>query len=111
MKEAATPHFGLDPSVIAKLGAVFAQYPGVAEVRLYGSRAKGSFHNGSDIDLTILGDGVSDQQLLHMESDIDDLLLPYSVDLSLFRQIDNLDLIDHIERIGKTFYRAAPASI
>lgn len=111
MTEAATAHFGLTQSVIAKLGSVFAHYPEVAEVRLYGSRAKGNFHQGSDIDLTIMDDGVSDKQLLHMESDIDDLLLPYSVDLSLFRHIDNRDLIDHIERVGKTFYRAAPTSI
>lgn len=109
MQESATPCFGLNQAVIDKISAVFAQYPQVAEVRLYGSRAKGNFHNGSDIDLTIIGDDVSNQQLLRMESDIEDLLLPYSVDLSLFRQIDNSELIGHIERIGKTFYSAKAA--
>lgn len=108
MQESGVPGFGLSESVIAKINIVFAQYPQVVEVRLYGSRAKGNFRNGSDIDLAIMGDSVSYLQLLRMESDIEDLSLPYKVDLSLFRQIDNPDLIDHIERVGRTFYRASP---
>ena len=108
MQESGVPGCGLSESVIAKINTVFAHYPQVGEVRLYGSRAKGNFRNGSDIDLVIMGASVTYLQLLHMESQIEDLSLPYKVDLSLFRQIDNLDLIDHIERVGKTFYRASP---
>lgn len=43
-------------------------------------------------------------QLTRIETEIDDLLLPYSVDLSLFKHIDNVNLIDHIQRIGIVFY-------
>jgi len=110
MPEPASHLFGLADSVISRMRSVFARYPQVREVRVYGSRAKGSHRSGSDIDLAIMGNGVSDLDLLHIASDIDDLPLPYQVDLALFRQIDNPALIEHIERVGKVFYSAADAS-
>ena len=104
MLESASHAFGLTTSVISSINSVFARYPQVGEVRLYGSRAKGSYRSGSDIDLAIMGPGVSDLDLLHIASDIDELPLPYKVDLSLFRQIDNPALIEHIQRVGRVFY-------
>jgi predicted nucleotidyltransferase len=97
--------FGLSELVIAKINAVLAHYPQVLEARLYGSRAKGNFHASSDIDLTFIGDQLTRQHLLRIESDIDELSLPYKIDLSLFHQIDNSELIGHIERVGMTFYK------
>lgn len=105
MHDAAAQHFGLSASVIVRINAVFANHPQVMEVLLYGSRAKGIFHQGSDVDLSIIGEQVTHQQLLHIEAEIDDLLLPYKIDLSLFHHIDNSDLIGHIERVGKIFYK------
>lgn len=72
---------------------------------LYGSRAKGTHRNGSDIDLTLLGDRLTYSLLSRIETEIDDLLLPYTLDLSLYSSIDNADLIDHIQRVGKLFYQ------
>jgi len=40
-----------------------------------------------------------------IETEIDDLLLPYIVDLSLYSQIDNAEFLDHIQRVGKMFYQ------
>lgn len=113
MLESAVHEFGLADSVISKINSVFARYPQIGEVRLYGSRAKGNYRSGSDIDLAIMGNGVSDLELLHIASDIDELPLPYKVDLSLFRQIENPALVEHIQRVGKVFYRepAADAGI
>lgn len=45
--------FGLKEATIKKIWAVFSEYPLVAKVVIYGSRAKGNFKNGSDIDLTL----------------------------------------------------------
>jgi predicted nucleotidyltransferase len=92
--------FGLPTKTLQKLQSVFAQYPEITEVILYGSRAKGNYKAGSDIDLTIVSSTLSHQQLLKIENQIDDLLLPYSVDLCLFRTIDNSALIEHIQRVG-----------
>ena len=96
--------FGLKPEVITQINHIFAEYPEISKAILYGSRAKGNYKNGSDIDLTLISDRLSHRQLLQIQNQIDDLLLPYSVDLSIFSSIDNLHLIEHINRVGITFY-------
>jgi predicted nucleotidyltransferase len=95
--------FGLKKQVIERINNVFAHVPEIDRVILYGSRAKGDFRTGSDIDLTIEG-GVSDSQLLRIETELEDLDLPYMIDLSLFHRITNPDLVDHIHRVGVIFY-------
>jgi len=67
---------GLSPETIKKIHQVFTCYRGVDLVRLYGSRAKGNYRDGSDIDLTIMGDALSSSRLLRIEKELDDLLLP-----------------------------------
>jgi uncharacterized protein len=96
--------FGLKPEAIAQINQVFSTYPEISKAILYGSRAKGNYKNGSDIDLTLISDRLTHQQLLEIENQIDDLLLPYFIDLSIFRSIDNLSLIEHIDKLGVTFY-------
>jgi len=99
--------FGLKENTIAQINTVFAKYPQVESVILYGSRAKGNYKPGSDIDLTLTGDEV-DLSLIHkIELDLDDLLLPYTLELSAYRHLNNPDLLDHIDRVGKLFYLAA----
>ncbi len=96
--------FGLKESTIEKISGVFAKYPEVEKVIVYGSRAKGNFKNGSDIDLTMQGGRLTHQLLLKLMGELDDLLLPYKIDLSIFENIGNPDLVAHIRRVGVTFY-------
>ncbi len=96
---------GLSADVVAKLKEDFGRYSEIKKVVLYGSRAMQNYKLGSDIDLTIFSDSLSLTQLLKIETEIDDLLLPYKVDLSLYSQIDNPGLIDHINRVGVEFYK------
>lgn len=97
--------FGLPVHAVEKLRGVFAEWPQIQRVLLYGSRAKGNYRPGSDIDLSIEDDEeLSLAQLLAIENRIDDLLLPWMVDLSLKRQIDNPALLEHIRRVGIPFY-------
>ena len=62
------------------------------------------FKNGSDIDLTLVAPAYTLNDLFKIENDLDDLLLPYKIDLSLFHLIDNENLIDHAQRIGLEIY-------
>lgn len=96
--------YGLSESNINKIINVFSSYEEVEEAILYGSRAKGNYKPASDIDLCIIGQ-LDYSQLLKLENELDDLLLPYKMDISLKHKIDNRDLIDHINRVGKTFYQ------
>jgi predicted nucleotidyltransferase len=96
--------FGLAESAIERIGWVFARYPQVDTVLLYGSRAKGNPTNGSDIDLTVQGRDLSLLVLYKIERALDELNLPYSIDLSIYDHIDHDGLKEHIARVGVVFY-------
>lgn len=96
--------FGLSEATIAQIKQVLAHYPQVERAILYGSRAKGNYQPGSDIDLSLTGDELELTLLHQIEIALDDLLLPYKIDLSSYDQITNPNLIDHIERVGILFY-------
>lgn len=97
--------FGLKHDVVEQIRSVFAGYPQVETAILYGSRARGDFKPGSDIDLTLKGTGMEFAVLAQIETKLDDLLLPWSFDLSIYSQIENRELIDHIDRVGRVFYQ------
>lgn len=83
---------------------VFALYPELDKVIIYGSRAKGNYRPGSDIDLTLLGLSLGDSILSKVLVDLDDLNTPYFMDISLFDQIESQVLLEHIQRVGQVFY-------
>ncbi len=97
--------YGLLPQEAAQINQVLAIHANVEKALLYGSRAKGNYHPGSDIDLTLCGEGLTLADQFEIENELDDLLLPYNIDVSIFRKIENSDLIDHINRIGRLFYQ------
>ena len=95
--------FGIAENTITLLHQVFSHFPEIEQVVLFGSRAKGNFKNGSDIDFAVKGD--IDLKLLNKIShEIDDLLLPYQVDLVNLSTISHQDLLEHIKRVGIIFY-------
>ena len=57
-----------------------------------------------DIDLTLFGEKLTLSELLKIENELDDLMLPYKIDISIFHKIESRNLTDHIQRIGKEFY-------
>lgn len=95
--------FGLKPKDIEAINQCFAQYPQIEQVIIFGSRAKGNYKNGSDIDLTIVGD-LDYSLLLKIENQLDDLQIPYIIDLSLKHKITNSHLLQHIHSVGIVFY-------
>ena len=96
--------FGLPTLVVEKLSALFAQYHSINRVIIYCSRAMGNYRPGSDIDLCIDAAKMNLTQLLQIENQIDDLLLPWKVDLSLQHTLDNPNLLKHIHDVGIVFY-------
>ena len=92
--------FGLPASTIGSICDIFAKYAEIQGIILYGSRALGNYRLGSDIDLCIDAPALTLTQLLKIENQIDDLLLPWNVDLSLKHKIDNPTLLQHIAAKG-----------
>jgi len=97
--------YGLSELQINQLVKVFENHKEVEKVILYGSRAMGSQKPYSDIDITILGESLNLSLLQKIETELDDLLLPYKFDVSLFNSIENTDLLEHINRVGRTIYK------
>ncbi|NEX17632.1 MAG: hypothetical protein C1943_13645 [Halochromatium sp.] len=97
--------FGLPPTTTRLIRQTLAELPAVEKAVIYGSRAKGTYRPGSDIDLTLFGEGLDLDMLGRISTMLDESPIPYQVDLSLFDHIDHAGLREHIERVGREFYR------
>lgn len=97
--------FGLPDSTCAIVRQILASYPQIEKAVLYGSRAKGNYKAGSDIDLTLFGAALDHQSLMSIASALEESDIPYTVDLSLFEQIETPALREHIQRVGQVFYQ------
>ena len=89
----------------SEFSALLIHYLQVEQAILYGSRAVGTYRNGSDIDLTLYGEALTFSTLNKIINDLDSLDLPFTIDLSIFTNISDPDIIDHIRRVGVTFYK------
>lgn len=95
---------GLPEKTVGILRRILADFPAVEKAVIYGSRAKGNFKPGSDIDLTLFGDGLNPDLLDEIAFRLEESSIPYMVDLSIFARLENAKLREHIERVGKLFY-------
>ena len=84
--------------------AVFSKFKSIEEVVIFGLRAMGNFKPASDIDFTLKGENSDLSVLTEIEFDLDDLMLPYKFDISIYYRITNPDFLNHINRVGKEIY-------
>jgi predicted nucleotidyltransferase len=97
--------YGLTQQTLKDIIGVFTQYQEVEQAVLYGSRAKGNYRPGSDIDITLKGAPLNMTLLFKIMEQLELLDLPYEIDLSLYTQIENISLLEHIERVGQVIYQ------
>lgn len=97
------------PSVAEEIRAVFRRHPEVQRATLFGSRAKGNFREGSDIDLALEGDALERRHLATMLGEFEESSIPQKVDLLLKKTLSHQELLDHIARVGVVFYESAQA--
>jgi len=95
---------GLIERDIQTLFGIFEKFQDVKSVYLYGSRAKGTYHLGSDIDLAIMNDDVSEKTIRTIKAEIEESNLPYFVDVTPFATLNHKELAEHIQRVGVPFY-------
>lgn len=91
---------GIDPKFTIQISHLFDTLPGKSQVVLFGSRAKGNFREGSDIDLALKGDllGLEHRDAILLK--YDDIDLPWKLDLVIYRLISEPLLKEHIDRVG-----------
>ena len=98
--------FGINDDAYKWILRVLGIFPEVDEVIIFGSRAKGNFKPGSDIDLAIKGTGLEynyPEKIRHMLED--GLYTLYFFDVVDYDKISNVALKEHIDRVGKVFYK------
>jgi len=96
---------GLSKKQAEQIIDIFNTNENILEVVLFGSRAKGTFKKGSDIDFCLKGESLNTNDILKLNNIFDETYLPYTFDLVLFHQISNKELIEHINRVGILFYK------
>lgn len=94
---------GLTTEQLNDLISSLLQYPCITEAVVYGSRAKGNFHQRSDLDLALKGN--LDRHLIaDLRLTLDDSMLPIAVDLLNYSELSNPALKAHIDRVGVTIF-------
>lgn len=97
-------NFGLPQRTIDELLNYFKQKTEIEKVVIYGSRAKGTYHNGSDIDFAIWTD--NHENISRILSELDDLQTPYMFDVTDYKALNHDGLKNSIDKFGKQFYSA-----
>jgi predicted nucleotidyltransferase len=98
--------FGIEKHIIKMILSEMSNHSEVCDIIIFGSRAKGNFKKGSDIDLAIKGKNISFELVAGLKTRFNQkLLIPYHVDIVHYESISNKDLIDHIDRIGISLLR------
>lgn len=95
----------LKPAELEMVRTVFRQHPEVKSATLFGSRAKGTHSDRSDVDLVVTGD-IEPLRAEAIASELDELPLPYRFEVQPLAHIQYRPLLEHIHRIGIVIYQA-----
>jgi predicted nucleotidyltransferase len=101
--------YGIPANELGKVVGAISRDSRVEGIVLYGSRAKKTYRLGSDIDLCLEAPGLDSPSLRRIENELDDLLLPWKIDIAIRDRIDDPDLLAHIARVGKRLYQRKTA--
>jgi predicted nucleotidyltransferase len=98
--------FGLSADIFASFAEVFARYPAIERVLIFGSRARGTAKPWSDIDLAVVAPAMTDQEFSRLWNELDDLPIVFKLDVLHFDRLERLDLKEKILSQGRRFYPA-----
>jgi predicted nucleotidyltransferase len=100
---------GLGETELRLMTAVFRRHPEISVVKLFGSRAKGTFRPHSDVDLAVWG-SVGPLGAESIAGELDELALPLKFEVQAFEHIGHRELREHIERVGVPIYSKSASS-
>lgn len=96
----ATGRTGLTEQQLVILWKALGRYPEIEEAVIFGSRAKGNYKPGSDIDIALKGARVTRRTAVALRSDLEDSTLPFFVDVVVYDSITNPALKEHVDRVA-----------
>ena len=97
--------YGLIDRDLYYIQKAIEKFPEIECVKLFGSRALGSYKNGSDVDLAIIGEEVSHKTMIKLNDYLNEIYpLPYMFDLVHYDLLSNENLKNHIDTFGQKIY-------
>ncbi|TDB58223.1 nucleotidyltransferase family protein [Arundinibacter roseus] len=97
--------FGLIENDMEEIVSILAQFPNVQTALIFGSRAKGNYRNGSDVDICLKGKSLNFNEISQISYQLnEETRMPYMFDVLDYKTIQEPALVDHIDRIGVEFY-------
>ena len=98
--------YGLSHRDLAAILNTLRTFPEIEEAILFGSRAKGNYKPGSDVDIAVKGKGIESSCVADLSYALnEESTLPYFFDIVHFEHISERELVDHINRVGILLYR------
>jgi uncharacterized protein len=98
-------NYGLKDTDLEIICNIFRIEGKIEEAVIFGSRARGNYKNGSDIDIALKGKDIDAGIISHLSYQLnEETLLPYKFDIINYNTINNNDLIQQINRNGITIY-------
>ncbi len=98
-------NYGLSDNDLNNIIEIISANKKIDEILLFGSRAKGNFKPGSDVDLALKGENLNLGDLTGLLNSIDDLFLPYTFDLVIYDRITEEALTEHVKRKGISLFK------
>lgn len=93
----------LMPEELTMVRSILIHHPEVDRAILFGSRAKGTHTNRSDIDLALEGN-IDPLRAEAISAELDLLPMPYRFDVQSLAHILYRPLLEHIQRTGILIY-------
>ena len=104
--------YGLKDSDLDDIIGILRNFPEVEEGLIYGSRAKGNYKRGSDVDIALKGSGLSYSIVGEISFLLnEETLMPYFFDVLNYHSLDNMELRDHIDRVGRLIYQRSEVDV
>ncbi len=98
--------YGVPIEVIDSIISTIRKNKKVKKIVLFGSRAKGNYKKGSDIDIAVFSKNLSYSEFMKIKVDLGELMLPYTIDVVDYNALTNIDLLRHIERVGIILFKS-----
>jgi predicted nucleotidyltransferase len=96
---------GLNGTDIKAIQGLLQSEKAVEQAIVFGSRAKGNYRNGSDVDIALKGENLDYRTVTHLSYLLnEETAMPYRFDLLNYQTLNNEALKEHINRVGKEIY-------
>lgn len=104
--------FGLKSTDLKDTCDVLKKFCQIEQAVLFGSRAKGNYQHGSDVDIALKGKELTSQIVREVSFILnEESLMPYKFDVLNYHTIQETALKEHIDKVGVIIYERKKWSI